>query len=135
MLAKTHLTDESPTNIDEMIKFLPILGCMSIAISGATIQHLERRYLTGRDLRDFEDPDVVIIMAGTNNVGLPMYGVEESIHFFFKNIEATFPNALKLVIGIRIIPRDHGWSLKNSNPQTESRKDLNDSLLERTKSF
>ena len=122
---------------DSMIKFLPIhvLGCISIAIRGATIQHLERRYLTGRDLRDQENPDVLIIMAGTNNVGQSLYGVEESIHFLFKNLEATFPNILKIVIGIRIIPRDHGWTVKNSNSQTESRRELNECLLERTKSF
>ena len=120
---------------DSMIKFLPILGAMSIAISGAKIQDLERRYLTGRELRDFQNPDVIIIMAGTNNVGHSLYGVEESTHFLFKNIEATFPNSIKIVIGVRIIPRDHGWSLNNTNEQTESRKDVNDILLERAKTF
>ena len=120
---------------DSMVKFLPIMGALSIAMSGARIQDLERKFLTGRDLAGRPNPDVIVIMAGTNDVGTCLEGLDESIHCFFNNIEAEFPNRLKIVIGVRIIPKHHNWTLKTTNKMTEDRKAINDALQHQTKYF
>ena len=109
-----------------MVKFLPIRGELSIAIRGTRNQDLERKFLTGKDIAGNPNPDVIVIMAGTNDVGTCLEGLDESIYYLFKNIEALFPDRLKIVIGIRIIPKHHNWTLKIRNKNTEGRKAIND---------
>ena len=107
---------------DSMMKFLPILGALSVAISGAKYKDLERITVTGRDFLGRKTPDVIILMAGTNDVGECLHGTEEHITLFFRNVEATFPNRLKIVVGIRIIPKNRNWTLKAENSNTKRQK-------------
>ena len=90
---------------DSMVKFLPILGAVSVAISGARYKDLERITVTGRDFLGRSKPDVVILMAGTNDVGECIDDMEDHITNFFQNIEVTFLHCLKIDVGVRIIPK------------------------------
>ena len=120
---------------DSMIKFLPILGALTVATSGARIEHLARKLTTGRDFAGRRIPDVVIIMAGTNDVGSDLQGINEKIRELYTNIQATFPYSLKIVIGIRIIPRHCKWNLRNENNLTRDRKAINEMLMNISKDF
>ena len=69
-----------------MVKFHPIIGELSISISGVSIQDLEWEFLIGKDIGGRANPDVIVIMAGTNDVGTCLEGLDKSIHYLFKNI-------------------------------------------------
>lgn len=120
---------------DSMVKFLPILGALSVAISGARYKDLERMTVTGRDFLGRRQPDVMIIMAGTNDVNECIIDIEDHITNFFANMEATFPHCLKIVLGVRIIPKYRSWTLKIENAQTKNRKEINEVIQKCTRKF
>ena len=80
---------------------------------------MEWRFQTSKDIAGRANPDVVVIMTGTNNVVTCLEGLDESIHYLSKNIETLFPDSLelKIVIRIRTIPK-HDWTVEITNKNT-----------------
>ena len=108
---------------DSMLRLLPLMGAMSTAISGATIQELGRRYQTNF-YKGAYDPDVIVLMIGTNNIEDHYDNITEHIEHLFKNLAETFTRQLKIVIGIRHRPKDTNWNINVTNERTERRKRL-----------
>ena len=68
-----------------MVRFLPLMRALSIAISGATIDYLTRRFQTDFQMQN-TDFDAVIILIGSNNIERSMEGIRERIEEMLINL-------------------------------------------------
>ena len=114
---------------DSMVRWLPLMGALSLAFSGCTIEWLTRYYQTHEHVLPWPC-DVIILMIGTNNVTRPMNHIRSSICELFHTLSDTFPDKLKIVIGVRHWPRDTDWDINVTNDRTENRKTINNHLKE-----
>ena len=116
---------------DSMIRFLPLMEALSIAMSGATIEYLTRKFQTDFQVRN-TDYDAIVILIGTNNIERSMEGIREKIDDMLTTLSDTFRSQLKLILGIRHRPKDTNWDLKTENGLTTNRRTINTLLSDMT---
>ena len=116
---------------DSMVRFLPLMGALSIAISGATIEYMARRYQTD-SFTPRVDFDAVVLLIGTNNVERNIENLAGEIKKLYDNLSNTFTQSVKIILGIRHRPKDTNWDLKEENQLTDKRRTINRLLSEMT---
>ncbi|MBI3592608.1 MAG: GDSL family lipase [Nitrospirae bacterium] len=89
---------DSLTEYFDWQKRFPDYNVMNLGIAGETVEGLASRL--NRIITSIDNPDLVFIMTGTNNIAMEEYDIAETYRDIVKNLSSEFKNAVIVIQSI-----------------------------------